>query len=163
MSPLEKPPGTAFTIKGWHVAAGVTAFFALVIAVDASFLMLAYRTFPGQVAVRPYEDGLIYNAALERHRAQQQLGWRASAEAAPHGVEVRVLDRDGGPLTGLSLTGLLQRPATEQDRKTITFTETAPGHYVAAVKSLSGAWDTHVEAVDSDGNSFAADRRLFWP
>lgn len=163
MNPMKKPSAPGFTIKGWHVAAGVTAFFALVIAVDASFLMLAYRTFPGQVAVRPYEDGLVYNARLERLRTQQRLGWRAIAEATPRGVEVRMLDREGAPLTGLSLTGQLQRPATERGRRTVAFTETSPGRYVATVRSLTGAWDAHVEARDPAGNRFDADRRLMWP
>ena len=35
---------SGFTIKGWHVGVGVTAFFGLIIAVDAAFLTLAYRT-----------------------------------------------------------------------------------------------------------------------
>tara|TARA_R110002051_G_scaffold100274_3_gene170582 strand:+ start:5189 stop:5680 length:492 start_codon:yes stop_codon:yes gene_type:complete len=163
MSPLAEPPEPGFTIKGWHVAAGVTAFFALVIAADISFTVLAYRTFPGQVAVRPYEDGLVYNARLERLRVQQQLGWRASAEATPRGVEVRMLDREGNPLTGLVLTGLLQRPATERDRKSVTFTETAPGHYFTETGSISGAWDAQFEARDAAGNRFDAERRLYWP
>lgn len=158
-APLRVP----FTVKGWHVAAGVVAFFVLVIGVDTAFLTLAYRTHPGQVATRPYEAGLIYNVELDRLRAQEALGWRAAAEARPDGVTVLLQDRDGKPLSGLAVKATLQRPATEQGRSVLTLTETAPGRYVGDRAGLSGAWDTRVEAVGGVGQSFVAERRLTWP
>lgn len=163
MSAPDQPTKAPFTVKGWHVAAGVVAFFALVIGVDSVFLTLAYRTHPGQVAPRPYEAGLIYNAELERQRAQAALGWRAAAEARPDGVVVTMLDRDGTALTGLKVTAELQRPATEHGRTSLVLTETAPGQYSAARADLSGAWDTRVEARDDSGPAFVAERRLTWP
>lgn len=158
--PHSKPP---FTIRGWHVAAGVVGFFALVIGVDSAFLVMAYRTHPGQVATRPYEAGLVYNAELERQRAQQALGWRAAAEARPDGVTVVLQDRDGKPLSGLRVSATLQRPATEQGRAVLALTETAPGRYVGGRAGLSGAWDTRVEVLGKPGQSFVAERRLTWP
>lgn len=153
---------TGFTIRGWHVAVAVTAFFGVIIAVDALFLTLAYRSHPGQVAAKPYEAGLIYNAELERQRAQAQLGWRAGAEARPDAVFVRMVDRDGAPLTGLEVTAILQRPATERGRATLPMTELAPGEFIARAPGLTGAWDTRIEAVDAAGQRFAAERRLTW-
>ena len=158
-APLRVP----FTVKGWHVAAGVVGFFVLVIGVDTAFLTLAYRTHPGQVATRPYEAGLIYNVELDRLRAQEALGWRAAAEARPDGVMVLLQDRDGKPLSGLTVKATLQRPATEQGRSVLTLTETAPGRYVGDRAGLSGVWDTRVEAVGGAGQSFVAERRLRWP
>lgn len=151
-----------FTIRGWHVAAAVVAFFAVIIAVDALFLTLAYRSHPGQVASKPYEAGLVYNAELERQRAQARLGWRVGAEARPEGVFVRVVDRDGRPLSGLELTVTLQRPATEQGMMTLGMAETAPGEYAATLTEPTGVWDARVEAVDEQGRRFAAGRRLSW-
>jgi nitrogen fixation protein FixH len=162
MTASPSPTRAPFTVKGWHVAAGVVAFFTVVIGVDASFLTLAYRTHPGQVAARPYETGLIYNAELERLRAQEALGWRAAVEARADGVSVLLQDRDGKPLSGLRVKAILLRPATEQGRTVVTLTETDPGQYVGARPGLSGAWDTRVEAV-GDGPSFVAERRLTWP
>lgn len=158
--PKARPP---FVVKGWHVAAGVVTFFAVVIGVDSVFLTLAYRTHPGQVAPRPYEAGLIYNAELERQRVQTALGWRAAAEAGPEGVTVLMQDRDGAPLRGLTVSATLQRPATEHGRSVLTLTETAPGRYGAARAGLSGAWDTRIEASADSGPVFIAERRLTWP
>ena len=71
-------------------------------------------------------------------------------------------DREGRPLTGLKVTATLQRPATEQGRAEVALTEEAPGRY-SVDHALSGAWDARVEAVDSTGRSFIAERRLTWP
>ena len=157
-----KPPRVPFTVKGWHVAAGVVAFFAVVIGVDAAFLTLASRPHPGQVAPRPYEAGLIYNTELERLRVQEALGWRAAIEARPDAVMVLLRDRDGQPLRGLKVTATLLRPATEQGRSVLTLTETAPGQYSGPRAGLSGVWDVRVEA-GGGGHSFVAGRRLTWP
>lgn len=157
--PTVKAP---FTVRGWHVAAAVVAFFAVVIAVDMAFLMTAYRTHPGQVAAKPYETGLIYNAELERQRVQAALGWRAGAEARGTDLDVVLVDRAGAPLAGLTVSALLQRPATEQGRTELKLMEIAPGRYTAPV-GLSGTWDARIEATDAQGRRLVAGRRLSWP
>lgn len=163
MTAPDRTSKPSFVVKGWHVGLGVTAFFAVVIAVDAFFLVLAYRSHPGQVAARPYETGLIYNAELERLRAQERLGWRASAEARPDAVVVHMVDRDGRPLTNLGLTATLQRPATERGRTVLRLEERAPGQYAGGHPGLSGVWDAQIEAADAAGQTFTAERRLIWP
>lgn len=159
MSRAAKP----FTVKGWHVAAGVTAFFAIVMAVDGAFMVLAYRTHPGQVADKPYEDGLIYNARLAQERAQVNLGWRAAAAAQGDQVVVWMRDREGRPLDGLEVSATLERPATEQGRVTVRLAETEPGRYASAPSPRTGAWDARIVARSDDGRIFEANRRLAWP
>lgn len=163
MSVLPAAERQGFRVKGWHVLAGVTAFFAVVIGVDASFTVIALRTFPGQVSVTPYEDGLLYNRRIAQLEAQERLGWRAAAEAAPGEVVMDFRDRDGRPLRGLTVSGRLERPATELGRVALTFTEAAPGRYVAPAGRLSGAWDLTAEAAGPTGGAFSAERRLTWP
>jgi nitrogen fixation protein FixH len=157
--PAPVPP--PFTVKGWHVAAGVVAFFAVVISVDTAFLITAYRTHPGQVAPKPYEAGLIYNAELERQRTQAALGWRAGAQANPGQLEVVMMDSSGLPLPGLEVSALLQRPATEQGRTELALTETAPGTYMTPT-DLAGTWDVRIEAENARGQNLIAERRLRW-
>lgn len=162
MSPPVSSAKRPYVVKGWHVGAAVVAFFAIVVGVDAGFLVAAYRSHPGQVAPRPYEAGLIYNAELERLRAQDSLGWRAGAAARPAGLEVVMQDRDGRPLSGLRISATLQRPATEQGRTELVLSETAPGVY-AARHGLSGAWDVRIEAAGAADETLIAERRLLWP
>lgn len=161
MSLAPSTPG--FRIKGWHVFAGVFAFFAVIIAIDGVFLALALRTFPGQVSVTPYEDGLLYNRHIAQMEAQDRLGWRATALAQPKAVVVTLQDRAGAPLQGLRITGRLERPATQAGRLSLQFREQAPGRYAAAPGGLSGTWDLALEARDKAGAVFQAERRLTWP
>jgi len=151
-----------FRIKGWHVLAGFVAFFAIVIAVDTGFVIMSIRSFPGQVSVTPYEDGLVYDRKLAQLAAQARLGWRAAAAAAPDAVIVEVRDRTGAPLRSLSLSGRLERPATEAGRLTLQFHETSPGRYVARPGRLSGTWDLTAVATGPAGARFEAERRLAW-
>lgn len=163
MTDLPADPGHGFRIKGWHVLAGVTAFFAVVVAVDVAFLVQAYRTFPGQVSVTPYEDGLLYNRHIAQMEAQARLGWRAAAEAQPGEVAMIFRDRDGRPLTGLRIVGRLERPATDAGRVALQFEEAQPGRYVAPTGRIAGAWDLTAEAQGPTGGAFVAERRLTWP
>ncbi|MFN3513848.1 MAG: FixH family protein [Phenylobacterium sp.] len=156
----EKPP---FRITGWHVLVAMVAFFGVVIAVDGAFLVVAYRTHPGQVSVTPYEDGLAYNRTLAQREAQAALGWRAAAAADGGAVTVEVLDRDGRPVTGLKITGTLQRPATEAGAQGLAFTEAAPGRYAAPVADAAGVWDLAFKATGGGAQAFEGERRLTWP
>ena len=150
-----------FVLKGWHVLIGFLLFFGVDIAVNAAFMISAYRTFPGETSVTPYEDGLAYNAALKQLRDQEALGWRITADrAAPGELLVQASDKAGAPLRGLHITAMLQRPATETGRKVVTFDETAPGVYTAAVGPLVGAWDLNLTAHDEHGHKALAERRL---
>jgi nitrogen fixation protein FixH len=154
----------AFTIKGWHVLVAFIAFFGLVIAVNTVFMVQAYRTFPGETSVTPYEDGLAYNTTLKQLQDQKALGWRITAGVSPAGrVQVQAFDRAGAPLHGLRMSGELLRPATETGRRMIAFQETAPGVYVAAEGVLSGAWDLSLTALDERGHKAVAERRLVLP
>ena len=150
-------------MKGWHVAAGVTAFFAVVIGVDSLFTVLALRTHPGAVSVTPYEDGLLYNRHIAQMDAQARLGWRATAAAEPGLAVVELRDAGGSPLRGLAVTGALARPATETGRIAPRFEETLPGRYEAPTGAVSGAWDMTFEARAPGGARFTAERRLTWP
>jgi nitrogen fixation protein FixH len=154
---------SGFRITGWHVLALIVGFFATVIGVDGYFAVLAVKTFPGEVSVTPYEDGLLYNKKLAQLAAQEKLGWRAAAGAEPGRVVVEMRDGRGAPLTGLAVTGKLERPATEAGRKMLAFREVAPGLYAATPGALAGAWDLTAEAADRAGHRFEAERRLTWP
>lgn len=160
---MTEAAATGFRLRGVHVLFGVVAFFAVIIAVDATFTVMAVRSFPGQVSVTPYEDGLIYNQRLAQLHRQDALGWAAAASAAPGQVVLDYRDREGRPVEGLAITGKLERPATESGRITLRFKERGGGRYAAMHAGLAGAWDLTAEAKARDGARFVAERRLTWP
>lgn len=156
-----------FRFTGWHFLACMGLFFGIDIAVNIAFIVRAVQTFPGEVADDPYEAGVAYDQTLAREAAERKLGWTAVIEDGGHGpkgeaISVRWSDRTGQPLSGLSVTGLLRRPATERKNTTIRFVETAPGAYRAVTAVAPGAWDVDVTAANRAGQQRTADRRLIW-
>lgn len=154
----------SFRLTGWHVLAMFVGFFAIVTAVDAAMVVGAYRTFPGEVTSQPYEEGLRYDAALDQQHRQAALGWKMAAGIGEAGVvTLTASDAAGAPLAGLRVVARLERPATEQGRRTLVFSERAPGVYQASAGALSGAWDLRLSAYDRPGRRFDAERRLAAP
>lgn len=149
-------------ITGWHVLIGVVAFFGVVIAADTFYIVKAYRTFSGQVASNPYEAGRQFNRTLAQRERAAALGWTATVQApVPGQVALRMTDRDGRPLTSLSLTGSLERPATEAGRQTLSFTHAGDGVYRAAAR-IDGAWDLRAVARNAS-ETFEVESRLVNP
>ncbi|MFN3522777.1 MAG: FixH family protein [Phenylobacterium sp.] len=151
-----------FRIRGWHVLVAMIGFFGVITAVNAVMITLAIQSFPGQVSVTPYEDGIAYNRRLAQMAAQERLGWRAVAGVRGEEVVVEIRDRLDGPVEGLKVTGRLERPATESGRINPAFKEIAPGVYAARAGAMSGAWDLTFDAVDAGGRRFEGERRLMW-
>ncbi|HRD47064.1 MAG TPA: FixH family protein, partial [Caulobacter sp.] len=94
----------SFTIKGWHVLVSLILFFGIIIATDVAFVVLAYRTFSGQVASNPYEAGLAYNKTLAQKARQDALGWTASIGDEGGRLSVTISDPAGRPIEGLGVT-----------------------------------------------------------
>lgn len=156
----------AFELRGWHVGAILVSFFVAVIGADVSFMVLAYRTAPGQVSATPYEDGLAYNRALDSRARQDRLGWTVAASdlAAATGrtLELRWTDRAGAPVTGLKLQATLARPATLKGQLKPAFTEVAPGVYRAAISPLQGAWTLRFAGRGRGGEAFEGEQDFLW-
>lgn len=160
---LLDPPRRGFRFTGWHFLATIVGFFAIVVATDTAFAVMAVRTFPGEVSATPYEDGLAFSRTLAQQHVQAKRGWRATASADNDAVAFEIRDRDGAPVAHLSVTGELQRPATEAGKIALNFRESRPGRYIAMATIPHGVWDFTGHAAGADGAKFNADRRMTWP
>src|SRR5262249_46462448 len=88
--------------------------FLLIIAVNATLIVLATDTFSGLQTDGAYQKGLAYNATLAAARAQERLGWRAELKVLPDGptdakhrrfdVSLLLHDAAGQPITGHDVT-----------------------------------------------------------
>lgn len=149
-------------ITGWHVLVAVVAFFAVVIGVDTLFMIKAYGTFSGEVASNPYEAGLAFNKTLALRQREAALGWTATVlKVDDDSVVVRMVDKAGAPLDHLSLTGVLERPATETGRQVLDFKPLGDGRYQARAR-LDGAWDLRATARNGR-DQFELETRLLEP
>ena len=95
----------------WLFVAG----FAVIIAVNATMITYALRTFSGLVVDNPYQKGLEYNEEKAQIDRQTQLGWQYLVVAAPKAanpgemeIEVHWTDATRAPLDSLTVTGRLE-------------------------------------------------------
>lgn len=162
VSPSAAPTSTKGQITGWHVLAMIVTFFAIVIGVDTLFIIKAYGSFSGEVASNPYEAGLAFNHTLALRQREAALGWTAVVETPKPGVvALHLKDKAGQPLSTVSLTGVLERPATETGRQILNFKPTGDGWYQAQAR-LDGAWDLRATARNGK-DQFEVETRLVAP
>ncbi len=154
-------------IDGRHVLAAFIAFFGVMLAANGVFVYFALSTFGGVGTEDAYRKGLDYNATLGEANAQATLGWQPalSLDAATGTLTLKVADSSGKPITGLRVTGLLMRPATNAaDRKLENFEEKTGGVYVARLDALEqGAWIADLVMQWETGIPFKMRERLWLP
>lgn len=166
--------GAAARQPGWWYPWLFVAAFGIVIAVNGVMIKLAIGSFSGLSTENAYERGLDYNDTLAAARAQDEMGWQVAFEAVPGGqdaaagrtvaVEARFLDREGRPLTGLSVRALLLRPAAAGHDVELALAERGGGRYVGdAALPFAGQWELRVVARGDDDVSWQSSRRIQLP
>ena len=92
-----------------------------------------------------YEQGRDWQAEMDRRAAAAALGWEADLEPGTleggGGVELRLLDADGLPVSGALGTLRAFQNAYPADVQELALTEAAPGVYRAPVDlARTGVW-----------------------
>jgi nitrogen fixation protein FixH len=156
-----------FEIRGCHVLMALLGFFALVIAVNVSFAVIAVRSFPGEDVRRSYLQGLSYNETIAARRAQAALGWSATArmagEAEAASVVVELRSRTGEPIDTATVTGVLRWPTDARRDRTLVFENAGAGHYAAPAGALPpGRWRLRATAQDASGGELEFESELTW-
>ncbi|MGE0627398.1 MAG: FixH family protein [Hyphomicrobiaceae bacterium] len=155
-------------VEGRHVLAIIIAFFAVVFAVNGSFLYMALATYSGLVADEPYVKGLHYNDRIALDERQSRLGWQVDVSAPVSGqpLLLRFRDRSGVPLDRIEIAATIGRPSTNREDRALNFVPTADGGYAASLGQLQpGAWLLSVDAnrrrQTGELDSFRLKRRLW--
>ncbi len=154
-----------FRITGKHVLFALLSFFLVILAANMVFLNLAFRTFPGEKEKKSYLQGLNYNDRLASRAAQSALGWSAAIEEAAltdgtMRLAVVMKTMTGEPVNGLTMRGMLSRPADDADDQSIMFKPVGGGRYEATAPAGPGAWNLDALAVNAVGDEFVFSSRL---
>lgn len=150
-------------LTGRGVLVWVGGFFGVILAANTGFVALSIASFHGEDRVRPYQQGLNFNQALQARARQRAEGWQAAimlVEGAR--LRVAIAHRDGTPVPGLALAGQLRHPTDTAHDRPLALRETAPGVYEASLGQAGKGWRDIV--VRSGGDiPFEAERRLWLP
>jgi nitrogen fixation protein FixH len=133
-------------IEGRHVLYMLLGFFGVMITVNMIFVYFALTSFSGLSEKDAYTKGINYNKAIEVFKAQQARGWQVQLEAKSVGDQksqffLKLLDKQGAPITGLKALVKMRHPALESaDFETELMAK--KGGYVAKIDFPSaGQWD----------------------
>lgn len=153
-------------ITGYHVLFAMLAFFAVIIAVNGSFVFLALDSWTGLSAENSYKRGVSYNRVLERAAAQKALGWTVTSKVTPLAnnsadVEFSVL-KDQGAVTGLEVEAWFRHPVQEGFDRKIALTEQNGGTYSGQIDlPSSGNWRLRITTHSADGTRYRLDKDLW--
>ncbi|MEJ2118710.1 MAG: FixH family protein [Alphaproteobacteria bacterium] len=128
-------------LTGRHVLYILFGFFGVIFLANFIMVYKAVSTFNGAEA-HAYSQGVHYNNRIAFQKRQDDLHWSHKVEFGDNGiVRVTFTDKANAPVTGLTLTGDIGRPASSRYTQQLAFSETSSGIYTASPKSLEhGNW-----------------------
>lgn len=129
------------------------ACFGVLFAVNGFFMYKAISTGPGEANGASYEAGLHYNETLAAQHSQDSLGWHHAVTLDGANLRIAFRNKDGEPVSGLNVTGSIERPAVSQEARSLAFKEGAAGLYEVTTGLGAGAWVIAAEARSSHAAS----------
>ena len=135
-----------FTLTGWHVAAAMVAFFAVIVVVNITMATFAAQSWTGLVVKNSYVASQNYNRLLEEGRAQEALGWTSRLEARSDRIVLTLTDAGGEPVVLTAAAAVIGRPAFEQRDHQVDLAHQGGGRYAAEVRLEPGPWMATIDA-----------------
>lgn len=131
---------------GYHMAAILVSFFAIVVAVNVTMARYASATFGGTVVDNSYVASQKFNGWLAEAREEKALGWALSAPTRLEGghITLRITDARGQPLGGAGVKARAEHPLGRAPDQALRFIETAPGTYRSVEPLAAGRWKLRI-------------------
>jgi nitrogen fixation protein FixH len=153
-------------VTGSLVLLFLFGFFGVVIGVNGVMIALAIGTMPGLESERPYQLGIAYNAEIQMARAQAARHWTVESHIGRDAsrrasIKVEPRDADGAPVSGLTVTVRLMRPADQRADRALSLRERDRGTYLGETADVApGAWDMEIEAQRGPERLFRSRNRV---
>jgi nitrogen fixation protein FixH len=144
------------------------AFFAVIVAADATMIYKAVSTFGGVDNANAYRDGLAYNTRIASAARQSDLGWQDDVEFVrdPARLRVSLASAAGALPRDLKVEATLGRPATVRLDTVLRLAESTPGVFEAPLGDVlgEGAWIATVRVFrgGEDADAVYQTRRRLW-
>lgn len=131
-------------LNGRHVLAIAVGAFAVILGANIAMLVAAVGSFPGLVVKNSYVASQGWN---ERTEAQAALGWKTAISYNGERLFVRIHDKNGLPVQGLTLSARLGRPSSAAEDRMVVLTG-VPDGYSAEARLAPGVWLVDLSAPD---------------
>lgn len=133
------------------------------VAAVAGSIFVGVQSFDGIVTEHPYETGLMWD---EIQRKKDEFGWSVEIanrdlRTGGNDLEISVMDRNGKPVTGSSVSVMISRPSTSTYDKHVKSIQTGKGVFISPVTfPLFGYWDIEVN-VTRAGENLLFEKRIY--
>ena len=128
--------------------------------VNAYMVVSALGTFPGEAGtVNGYELSNEYNRILNAQQTRTSLGWKVVLFGKDQHLALRLTDRDGQPLSGLTITATATRPVGPLCATELTFQSDGAGRWMSTRPLDLGQWLVDLKAA-SPGRNYVITRRV---
>ncbi|MDW3207376.1 MAG: FixH family protein [Alphaproteobacteria bacterium] len=124
------------------------AFFAVVIAANATMIWIALSSWTGLETRNHYLKGVDYNSTLRDVQAQDALGWSVASKILPTDrpgrfrIDVTLADDGAAPIVGAKVVVRLERPTHHGVDIRTDLMELSNGRYGATVDiPIAGQWN----------------------
>ncbi len=146
---------------GWHMAAIMVSFFAVIIAVNLTMAYFARSSWTGLVVKNSYVASQSFNRDADIARQQQALGWQMKLSVKRDAVQLSVLDRENQAMAGLRIRAVLQRPTDEAGDQVLKLQETGAGIYRTEAAIGGGVWVADITAEKTNNELVRFVQRIF--
>ncbi|SHF74719.1 Nitrogen fixation protein FixH [Kaistia soli DSM 19436] len=145
---------------GWHMLAGMGAFFGVIIGVNVFLAVSASRTWTGLVVENSYVASQEFNEKERLAKEQAALGWRAVLTYDASRLQLDIRDRDGAPIDLGPVTVALTRPLGDHEDRTVPLFRGTNGVYSAVIDLPHGVWNAVSAAPGTPHGAFEQHSRL---
>lgn len=147
MTAIQKQP-EGFTFTGWHFLAIIVAFFATVIAVNATMAYYALHTWSGLVAENTFVASQEFNAKAAHMREMAATGIRGALTASHEGIRYVLTHPQRGPVPADEVQAEFHRPVGTKQDFAVTLKHEGDGVFTTNHPVLPGEWIVDLKTSD---------------
>jgi len=137
-------------LTGRHVLAWLGGFFFVMFVANIALIYFALHTLHGSELENPYDASQAFNRRIAEARAQDERGWTADVMTRAEGPGERIMvefhDRNGAPISDLSVTARFEHPFDAGKDRQTTLVSDGVNYEGVATPVAPGRWTLVIEA-----------------
>jgi nitrogen fixation protein FixH len=151
-------------LTGRHVLAWLGGFFLVMFAANGALIYFALHTLHGEALENSYDASQAFNRRIAEARAQDERGWKADvltrAEGAGERVMVEFHDKNGAPISDLTVTARFEHPFDAALDRTAALVSDGANYEGVATPVGRGRWTLIIDAKRGDTEMFRSENKM---
>ena len=135
------PPGEGkWTFTGYHMAASMVAFFAVIMFANFTMAWLASSSWTGLVVKNSYVASQQFNERLEAARLQQARGWTSVFTYGANTIIFSLVDKTSTHVAFDNVSVKFYRPVSQDKDIQLVLVRNSEGKHLVSHSLASGVW-----------------------